>query len=108
MRRWTLKVQPHLSELKCAAPGGAAGLVRFAAVGLRGTIPASRHYRVPRSNDRLLFNDLLPMNVLIGGQTKHTTPPYAVSSGVPDYRMAILRAKHKHTVSSQRVVMCKR
>jgi len=48
------------------------------------------------------------MNVLIGGQTKHTTPPYAVSSGVPDYRMAILRAKHKHTVSSQRVVMCKR
>ena len=79
MRRWPLKVQPHLSELKCAAPGGAAGLVRFAAVGLRGTIPASRHYRVPRSNDRLLFNDLLtlPMNVLIGGQTKHTTsPPY--------------------------------
>ena len=105
-------MQPHLSELKCAAPGGAVGLVRFAAVGLRGTIPASRHYRVPRSNDRLLFNDLLilPMNVLIGGQTKHTTPPYAVSSGVRDYRMAIvLRAKHKHTVSSQRVlVMCKR
>jgi len=26
MRRWTVKVQPHLSELKCAAPGGAAGL----------------------------------------------------------------------------------
>jgi len=64
MRRWTaLKVQPHLSELKCAAPGGAAGLVQFAAVGLRGTIPASRHYRVPRSNDRLLFNDLLTLPV---------------------------------------------
>ena len=63
MRRWTLKVQPHLSELKCAAFSGAAGLVRFASVGLRATIPASRHYRVPRSNDGLLFNDLLPICV---------------------------------------------
>ena len=33
-------------------------------IGLCGTIlPASRHYRVPRSNDRLLFNDLLPIYV---------------------------------------------